>query len=91
VLNAVPHPVFPKKALTSTADAVYFVLTGLKTIWATMFVGFVMLPGAIYLGLVTGGAMTGAAQWVTVIVFLEIAKRSARFDVSGTSQRSITF
>lgn len=48
----------------------------LKTVWAALFVGFVMLPGAIYLGLVTGGAMTGAAQWVTVIVFLEIAKRS---------------
>ena len=48
----------------------------LKTVWATLFVGFVMLPGAIYLGLVTGQTMAGAAEWVTLILFLEIAKRS---------------
>ena len=47
-----------------------------KTIWATLFVGFVMLPGAIYLGLVTGQSMAGASEWVTIILFLEIAKRS---------------
>ena len=49
---------------------------GLKTIWATAFVGIVMLPGAIYLGLVTGQSMAGASEWVTIILFLEIAKRS---------------
>lgn len=48
----------------------------LKTIWATLFVGVVMLPGAIYLGLVTGQSMAGASEWVTIILFLEIAKRS---------------
>ncbi len=48
----------------------------LKTIWATLFVGIVMLPGAIYLGLVTGQSMAGASEWVTIILFLEIAKRS---------------
>jgi len=47
----------------------------MKTVWACLFVGFVMLPGSIYLSLVTGG-QTGAADWVTVILFLEIAKRS---------------
>lgn len=47
-----------------------------KTIWATLFVGIVMLPGAIYLGLVTGQSMAGASEWVTIILFLEIAKRS---------------
>ena len=49
---------------------------GWKTIWATAFVGIVMLPGAIYLGLVTGQSMAGASEWVTIILFLEIAKRS---------------
>ena len=49
---------------------------GLKTIWAILFVGIVMLPGAIYLGLVTGQSMAGASEWVTIILFLEIAKRS---------------
>ena len=48
----------------------------LKTVWATLFVGVVMLPGAIYLGLVTGQSMAGASEWVTIILFLEIAKRS---------------
>jgi hypothetical protein len=49
---------------------------GWKTIWAILFVGIVMLPGAIYLGLVTGQSMAGASEWVTIILFLEIAKRS---------------
>ena len=48
----------------------------MKTIWATFFVGLIMLPGAIYLGLVTGQSMSGASEWVTIILFLEIAKRS---------------
>ena len=48
----------------------------LKTVWGALFVGFVMLPGAIYLGLLTGQSMAGGAEWVTVILFIEIAKRS---------------
>lgn len=48
----------------------------MKTVWAAFFVGFVMLPGAIYLGLVTGQSMAGGAEWVTMILFIEIAKRS---------------
>lgn len=47
----------------------------MTTVWACLFVGFIMLPGSIYLSMVTGGN-TGAADWVTVILFLEIAKRS---------------
>ena len=49
---------------------------GWKTIWGALFVGFVVLPGAIYMGLVTGQSLSGAAQWVTIILFIEIAKRS---------------
>ena len=48
----------------------------MKTLWAALFVGFVMLPGAIYLGLVTGQSMAGGAEWVTLILFIEIAKRT---------------
>ena len=33
-----------------------------KTLWAALFVGFVMLPGAIYLGLVTGQSMAGGGR-----------------------------
>jgi len=47
-----------------------------KTIVAALFIGFIMLPGSIYLGLMTGGGLGGAAQWVTVILLVEIAKRS---------------
>ena len=46
------------------------------TLVGALFVGFIMLPGAIYMGLVTGQTLGGAAQWVTVILFVEIAKRS---------------
>jgi len=47
-----------------------------KTILAALFIGFIMLPGSIYLALITGGGLGGAAQWVTVILLVEIAKRS---------------
>jgi len=48
----------------------------IKTILAILFIGIVMLPASIYFFLITGGGLGGAAQWVTVILFLEIAKRS---------------
>ncbi|MFH1009378.1 MAG: peptide transporter [Candidatus Latescibacterota bacterium] len=57
-------------------DAPYEDGFSLRTVIAALFVGFIMLPGAIYLGLVTGQTMAGAAQWVTLILFIEIAKRS---------------
>ncbi len=49
---------------------------GRWTILAALFVGLIMLPGTIYLSLVMGVAPGGAVQWVTVILFIEIAKRS---------------
>ncbi len=48
----------------------------IKTLIAAFFIGFIMLPGSIYMGLITGGGIAGAAQWVTVILLVEIAKRS---------------
>ncbi len=47
-----------------------------KIIWGALFVGFIMLPGSIYLGLVSGQSLGGAANWVTIILFVEIAKRT---------------
>ena len=35
-----------------------------------------MTPGEMFLGLYTGGGVGAAAQWVTVILFLEVSKRS---------------
>ena len=46
-----------------------------RTIWAAFFVGLIMLPGAIYLELVTGKSFAGAAEWVTIIMFIELSKR----------------
>lgn len=48
----------------------------LKTIIAAVFIGFIMLPGAIYLSLISGASIAGASQWVTIILFIELAKRS---------------
>ena len=35
-----------------------------------------MIPGNIYLGLMVGGNLGAAAEWVTIILFAEITKRS---------------
>jgi hypothetical protein len=48
----------------------------IKTILGAVFVGFVMMPGAIYLGLVAGRNLGPAAEWTTIILFTEVARRS---------------
>lgn len=41
------------------------------------FIALVMIPGSIYMGLLAGEANIGpAAQWVTVILFIEAARRA---------------
>ena len=40
-----------------------------------IFVALLMVPGAIYMGLLAGVGIGGAAQWVTVILFIEVARR----------------
>ncbi len=47
-----------------------------KTIIGVLFVGFIMLPGALYLGLVAGQGLGPAAEWVTIVLFAEIMRRS---------------
>jgi len=47
-----------------------------STIIGVLFIALIMTPGQMYLSLVTGLGIGDAAQWVTVILFLEIAKRS---------------
>lgn len=51
---------------------------GWSTIIGIFFCGLVMMPGSIYLGLMTGGDMTSAATWVTVILFSQIALRAMK-------------
>jgi hypothetical protein len=44
-----------------------------------VFVSLLMVPGAIYMGLLAGTAeISAAASWVTVILFVEVAKRAHR-------------
>jgi hypothetical protein len=50
---------------------------GWKAILGAVFVGLVMLPASMYMGLALGGDSIGeAAKWVTVILFIEMAKRA---------------
>lgn len=51
---------------------------GWTTVAGILFCGLIMMPGAIYLGLMTGGSMTQASSWVTVILFMEISRRALR-------------
>ena len=41
-----------------------------------VFVALLMVPGAIYMGLLAGQGIGQAAQWVTIILFLEVARRA---------------
>ncbi|NRA37379.1 MAG: peptide transporter [Planctomycetes bacterium] len=41
-----------------------------------LFLAMVMVPGALYMELIAGHGIGPAAQWVTVILFIEIAKRA---------------
>ncbi|WP_319759517.1 peptide transporter [Maridesulfovibrio sp.] len=47
-----------------------------KTVVGAIFIGFLMMPGSMYLQLVIGQGIGPAARWVTIILFAEIAKRS---------------
>ena len=48
----------------------------IRTVIGAFFVGLIMMPGAMYLGLVAGGGLGPAAAWVTVVLFSELARRS---------------
>lgn len=47
-----------------------------KTVVGAIFIGFLMMPGSMYLQLVIGTGIGPAARWVTIILFAEVAKRS---------------
>ena len=47
-----------------------------RTVLGALFVAFVMLPGVIFMGLMIGQDLGAAAEWVTIILFVEIARRS---------------
>lgn len=47
-----------------------------KTVVGAFFLGIVMMPGSMYLNLFAGQNIAPAAQWVTIILFAEVARRS---------------
>ncbi len=49
---------------------------GIKAMIGGVFVGLIMTPASMYMGLVQGADIGAAAQWVTVILFIEVARRS---------------
>lgn len=56
---------------------------GWTSIAGIFFCGLIMLPGSIYLGLMTGGTIGSAATWVTVILFSEMARRAMKTMSNG--------
>ncbi len=49
---------------------------GVKAMIGGLFVGMVMTPASMYMNLVVGQDIGPAAQWVTIILFIEVARRS---------------
>jgi len=48
---------------------------GIKAVLAGLFAAFVVLPGSMFMWLMLGQQLGVPAVWVTLIIFLEIAKR----------------
>lgn len=51
---------------------------GWSTLAGILFCGLIMMPGSIYLSLMTGGSMGAVGTWVTVILFSEITRRAMK-------------
>ncbi|HEY8667088.1 MAG TPA: hypothetical protein VIL86_10500 [Tepidisphaeraceae bacterium] len=49
---------------------------GWKAVIGGLFVGLIMTPASMYMNLVIGTDIGSAAQWVTIILFIEVARRS---------------
>jgi hypothetical protein len=47
-----------------------------RSIVGSLFIAFVMTPGIIFMSLMIGQSMESASDWVVVIIFVEIARRS---------------
>lgn len=49
---------------------------GWRTVIMALFVGLLMTPAQLYMNLVAGQSMGDAANWVTVILYVEVARRA---------------
>ncbi len=48
----------------------------LSSLFGAILIALVMVPGALYMELIAGMGIGQAAQWVTVLLFIEVAKRA---------------
>jgi hypothetical protein len=48
----------------------------LATFLGVCLIGLILIPGALYMQLLAGQGVGAAAQWVTLILFIEVAKRA---------------
>lgn len=48
----------------------------IKSVIGAIFIAIFMIPGGMYLGLMAGQGMGEAAEWVTIVLFAEVARRS---------------
>src|SRR5689334_21034449 len=55
-----------------------------KAMIGAVFVGMIMTPASMYMNLVVGSDIGSAAQWVTIILFIEVARRA--FTVLGRAE-----
>lgn len=49
-----------------------------SSLFAAIFIALLIMPGAMYMSLLAGQGIGPAAQWVTVILFIEVARRAHR-------------
>ncbi len=49
-----------------------------NSLLGALFLGLIMVPGAMYMTLLAGQGIGPAAQWVTLILFIEVARRANR-------------
>jgi MFS family permease len=49
-----------------------------SSLFAAIFIAMLIMPGAMYMSLLAGQGIGPAAQWVTVILFIEVARRAHR-------------
>lgn len=47
-----------------------------KSLAGAVFIALLMVPGAMYMSLLAGMGVGDAAQWVTLILFIEVARRA---------------
>ena len=48
------------------------------SVMMALFVGLIMAPASDYMTLVAGLGLGGAAQWVTVLLYVEVARRAMK-------------